>query len=342
MKTLIRNGGRFNARNYGNGKVTLTIPNPPDRDGRLARMCPRNHCSPGYFKIRPGATNPPYRNELYCPYCRHKSSSDGFQTTEQQRYANEILLQEAQVGFDRNVKEILGLGTTSKRTIGNRSFSISVEFTPSRLAPVRQPVEEILKRDVVCPHCAQDQTVFGLAIWCAGCGEDIFLTHVEKEIAALRTMLLDIPRRRKELGPRVAAKDLENALEDAVSVFEAAVKALVRRAMGERGQTPEAIEDQMHKLGNAFQNIAKTIKHLLDSFGFTPGIPDSWRRLDIAFKKRHPITHNLGVIDRKYLLQSGLHGRVGRELRIQAKEVETALQDVLAVVSDIHSLVRSE
>jgi len=155
-------------------------------------------------------------------------------------------------------------------------------------------------------------------------------------------MLLDIPRRRKELGPRVAAKDLENALEDAVSVFEAAVKALVRRAMGERGQTPEAIEDQMHKLGNAFQNIAKTIKHLLDSFGFTPGIPDSWRRLDIAFKKRHPITHNLGVIDRKYLLQSGLHGRVGRELRIQAKEVETALQDVLAVVSDIHSLVRSE
>lgn len=155
-------------------------------------------------------------------------------------------------------------------------------------------------------------------------------------------MLLDIPRRRQELGPRIAAKDLENALEDAVSVFEAAVKALVRRTMGERGQTPEAIEDQMKRLRNDFQNIEKSRTQLEALFGFTPGIPDSWQRLEIAFQKRHPITHNLGVIDRKYLQQSGQHGRVGREIRIQAMEVETALQDVLAVLSDIHSIIQPE
>lgn len=91
---------------------------------------------------------------------------------------------------------------------------------------------------ILCPHCTLDQTVFGLATWCADCGADIFLTHFDGELAVTRLMVDDIERRKESLGSRVAAKDLENCLEVVVSAFEAAVKAVTRRAPAKRGKTP--------------------------------------------------------------------------------------------------------
>ncbi len=67
-------------------------------------------------------------------------------------------------------------------------------------------------------------------------------------------MLEDIGRRGEKLGKRVVAKDLENSLEDAVSIFEAAVRAISRRALIIRGYKSENIEAIFTRLGNAFQN----------------------------------------------------------------------------------------
>jgi hypothetical protein len=40
------------------------------------------------------------------------------------------------------------------------------------------------------------------------------MVHVGKEFEVIRAMLGDVDRRRRELGPRVAARDIENALEE--------------------------------------------------------------------------------------------------------------------------------
>jgi len=84
-------------------------------------------------------------------------------------------------------------------------------------------------------ECALAKTVFGIAAWWADCGEDIFLTHIAAEITATLSTLNDIGRREQDLERRVAAKDLENYLEDSVSLFEAAAKALTRRGLKQRG-----------------------------------------------------------------------------------------------------------
>lgn len=75
-------------------------------------------------------------------------------------------------------------------------------------------------------------------------------------------MLGDIPQREELLGKRVASKDLENCLEDAVSIFEASMKAMIKRALREKGSSSEEIEGHLKKLGNSFQNISRT-KELL-------------------------------------------------------------------------------
>jgi hypothetical protein len=58
--------------------------------------------------------------------------------------------------------------------------------------------------------------------------------------------------------------------------------------------------------------------------------------LDLVFQKRHPITHNLGVIDRKYL-DRVRNGEVeGREVRVEPEEVQQAAHVVFLVLEDLH------
>lgn len=59
--------------------------------------------------------------------------------------------------------------------------------------------------------------------------------------------------------------------------------------------------------------------------------------LDAAFEKRHPITHNLGVVDRKYLERAQAAERHGREVRIVATEIEQMLTALSEAIGFMHA-----
>lgn len=335
-RKLFRSGGPLNIRNLKGDQYRATITLPKDSDGRLARECPNSFCSPSYFKVKlaTGIT----RDQLvaYCPYCRNKAEPDDFNTKEQIRYAKDLVVREARRGVDDMVRGAFGLGSSGRRKIGGRIISMEISLKSSPLPHVRPPFEDEVRRDVICPHCTLDQTVFGLATWCADCGTDIFLTHVDAELTVVRSMVSDIKRRHEELGRRVAAKDLENCLEDAVSIFEAAMKAMTRRRLSAEGLTPDEVEARFRKIGNAYQNITRTQGVLAEvlSIDALPEIP--WNSLNVAFEKRHPITHNLGVVDRKYLERTQSEDHHGREVRITVPEVGVLLDQVLIALSAVH------
>ena len=48
------------------------------------------------------------------------------------------------------------------------------------------------------------------------------------------------------------------------------------------------------------------------------------------------MTHNLGVVDRKYLERAQHAESEGRELRISEKEVAVLIEDIYSAISDIH------
>ena len=115
------------------------------------------------------------------------------------------------------------------------------------------------------------------------------------------------------------------------------MKALSRRWLASSGASEAEVETRLRKLGNGYQNIAKTMELLPDLLGIEVPAVVEWDRLGGAFEKRHPITHNLGVVDRKYLERSQSHDRHGREVRITASEVQTLLDDVMAAVAASHA-----
>jgi hypothetical protein len=335
-RRLFRPGGPINIRDMGGDQYHATINLPRDADGRIARECPDASCSPGYFKVKPGTGITGGQVSVFCPYCRHEAEPNDFTTEEQQRYARELVMREAHCGVDNMIRDTLGLSSSGRRKLGGGLISMEISLKSAPLPHVRQPFEDEVRRDVVCPSCALDLTVFGLATWCGDCGADIFLTHVATELAVVRSMVGDIDRRRETLGCRVAAKDLENCLEDAVSIFEAAMKAITRRHLVASGVTPEDVEARMKKVGNAFQNVARAGEMLRDVLGVSdvPEVPLG--ELGASFAKRHPITHNLGVVDRKYLERAQRAEREGREVRITVAEVCKTLDHVLAAVSAVH------
>jgi len=342
IRRLFSEGGPHWVKSLGNDEYSMSITIPTDEDGRMARECPDAGCSPGYFKVKPGTGIIGGQEAAYCPYCKHRAEPSDFTTQEQVRYAEDLALREAQKGLDGMLRDTLGVGASGKRKIGGDFVSMELSYKPGTLPQVRRPFEDEVRRDVVCPHCTLDQTVFGLATWCADCGQDIFMIHVAAELAVTRLMVGDVARRQESLGKRVAAKDLENCLEDAVSIFEASIKAIVRRALIERGELQEQIDTQFKKIANSFQNIHRTKAQLRDLFGFDLGPDTKWECLSASFEKRHPVTHNLGVIDRKYLERVQEAEREGREVRIGASEIQSLLVSVQDVVAFVHEgLTRS-
>jgi rubredoxin len=336
MRKLFQSGGELGVQDLGGDRYEMNISVPRDSDGRMARECPDHECSPGYFKVTPGTGITENHLQAYCPYCRHSAEPNNFTTQEQQRYAKDLVMREVQKNLNGVIKDALGLGANGKRKFGGGLISMEMSLKESPLPHVRRPFEDDVRRDVICPHCSLDQTVFGLAVWCADCGTDIFMSHINAEVSVTRQMLGDVQRRTEMLGKRVAAKDLENCLEDGVSLFEAAMRALVRRALIERGAAAEDVERQLTKLGNAFQNIGRTRHQMAELFAVTVPEDGVWGVLATAFEKRHPITHNLGVVDRKYLERAKAAERHGREVRIVATEIEQMLAALYETIAFVH------
>jgi hypothetical protein len=314
----------------------MQISIPAGQGGYVARECTVETCIPGYFKVKPGTGIVGGQEIAYCPYCRTSASPSDFLTDEQQRYAKDLALEQVMAGASDMMKRALGLGPSGRKKMGGGLLSIEMSLTETHRAPVRRPLEEELRQDITCPHCGLDQSVYGLATWCADCGADIFLTHVRGECEVVKLMLGDVDRRRELLGLRIAAKDIENCLEDTVSIFEASLKALTRRAITERGSSVEELETFTRGLGNKLQNVERAREVLLQTFEFDLLRDFSEEAANRWKEKRHPITHNLGVIDAKYLLRSADAGGEGREVRVTADEVSLAISSSVKAIETAH------
>lgn len=325
------------------GGDTYTVDLPKDHEGRVGRECYLPDCSPAYFKVRPGTGITSDHTKAFCPYCRAPEEPGRFYTEEQKRYLVDKLKHATEFAIGSMMEKAF---RPLSRPSRNSFISITVKADKPRMKHARRPFEEELQRVVVCPHCGLDHAVFGLATWCPDCGADIFLTHVEAELMVVRAMLSDVDRRREVLGARVAARDVENSLEDVVSIFEAVGKALLGRHLRASGRTKEEVEDLLKKkVRNRLQSIEGAQEVMREYAGlellahFSPQVIE---RLKETFEKRHPITHNLGVMDRKYLEKAMSAEKEGRDVRVSVEEVADALATAFLIISTLHRSLFSE
>jgi len=338
--SLFEEGGPLNVRRTGQDNYEMRITIPTDEDGMVGRECPNQDCSPGYFKIKLGTGITEHQETAFCPYCRTEAEPSNFTTQAQKDYAIALVKNHAVNGINRMLKKSLGLNSAGKKKIGAGLFSIEMSLKPGRPDYVPRPLEEELRRDIVCSNCGLEHSVFGLATWCADCGQDIFLDHVDKEFQVIEKMLSVVDKRREELGARVAGRDIENAIEDMVSIFEAVMKIITSRHLINQGTSADETADILEKqIRNQYQNIksAQVVFKKFVGIDLFEGLPDmSLEALTLIFEKRHPITHNLGVIDRKYLARVRSGELQGREIKVSSQEMFDMIEIARSIVSSAY------
>ena len=328
-RDYFRTGGPFDARREDADHMTWSIPIGRDEHGRIARCCPNDQCSPGYFAVCIGTGLTEEQPVAYCPYCRQESEPSAFLSKEQLRYGQEVIGYEVTLAVQNMLKEAF------------RGGGDTVQFKPGHVDQPRRPFEDEVRRDVICPGCGLDHAVFGLAVWCPDCGKDILMTHVEAEYDVVRTMLEDVERRRETHGPRIAARDLEDCLEDTVSIFEAVLKAFLSRYLHQKGDADEEIQKLLDQhIRNGFQNVdraAEIVRNRMCLELFEGIDAKVVARLRETFEKRHPITHNLGIIDRKYIDRALHDEQEGRDVHVTKEEVLRSIEVCLSALKNLHA-----
>ena len=322
--SIFEEGGPHQVKRTGKDRFSMSITLPKDQDGMIGRECPSSTCEPAYFKIKPG-TGVKGQDFAFCPYCSQKDDEQNFHTAEQKKYAEDIVMRQARLGINKVLRDNFELDSNDQRTIDGGIVSLKISLDAHTPPVVPRPIEEELRRNLTCSQCGLEHAVFGLAVWCPDCGVDIFLTHVDGEFEVIRRMIGDISSRRERLGARIAAKDTENALEDVVSTFEAVLRHITRMSLRKSGKAPQEVDELMTKqIGNKYQNIEMTSLVFKEQLGLSFFDSLTTNELDflkLTFEKRHPITHNLGIVDRKYLLKVRGGELQGREIRVKPAEI---------------------
>jgi hypothetical protein len=191
--------------------------------------------------------------------------------------------------------------------------------------PLRYYCEKQLETQVTCSICTLEYAVYGLFGYCPDCGTHNSLQILENNLSLTRKQL--------RLADGLTDTDLkrhlvEDALENCVSAFDGFAREACR--LRAHRSTDVAKCEQI-----SFQNLQRAAERLkgLFSIALAASVDASdWSFAHIGFMQRHLLAHKSGVIDQRYLDETGgLSSMLGRRLSIVPGDVERLAAIVLKI-----------
>ena len=300
-------------RRLGNS-VSISI--PVDENRFTGRECPQPDCE-GYFKIEFGTGLKGEGLPCHCSYCGHAAGHDQFWTKEQIKYVRSVALEKVRSALHKDLKRL----EFDHKPKGAFGIGVSMKLKPGRPTRVHHYREKKLETEMVCTNCTLRYSVYGVFAFCPDCGQHNSIQILDKNLEVVGKMLEMATREGKVLAARL----IENALEDCVSAFDGFGRELCRIHM-KRARTPAKAEKMN------FQNLEGARKRFLDLFGSdlsTVVQPQEWQEAAMAFQKRHLIAHKLGIVDQDYITKTGdTNAVVGRKIVIDAGEVNRLIGNI--------------
>ncbi len=327
-------------------EIHMTISLPLDESGMVGRECPNPDCQ-RYFKVKPGTgiVDPDYA-EMFCPYCESKYSVEEFNTEDQQEYFRSSL-----VKFSSDLVEdaIKGIFNRPHLPRSSKSFvSVEWHYKPGTPPRIHEYVEQELQTTLTCENCTLEYAIWGVFAVCPDCGKhnlyqitETNLNKIEHQINLkdnLETKFGDTEQEYlKSVFSDHAQSWIEAAYKDLVTAFETFCKDLDSRLF------PRAAKPSMKKAGNIFQRLNDTRRWFQDQYNidlFSILLPDEIELLRLVFSKRHILTHNMGIIDAKYIQENNLNNDVlGHKVEVDKNEIQQAVSTVKRVVQHARTLV---
>ncbi len=319
------------------GLDTFAVPLAPDEHNMVGRECPNEECQPRYFKISqilPDGMEDKAEDfstiDVVCPYCGIKANMQEFNTESQIEWIQSMMFRDIAKAFDGMLD-----ATFNKRTVSSKSFSVS--YKGGNLPSVRHYMEEDLRNNIVCDNCSFAYAVYGISFSCPLCGAGTLLQHLQQNTIIIQSLLTESEGITSRHGADVGNHLIGNALEDLVSLFEGFLKHIYIFRI-QAIKPPEEAHERIANIGTTFQRLDGASKRFIDDFKFDlfDGIGgNDLVFLEKQFLKRHVVTHNLGLVDAKYLRQANIFQKQGTEVEFSASDVQRALEIVVLIVTNL-------
>lgn len=322
-------------------QMTFRITIPPNEEGMIGRECPRSECQK-YFKVRSGTGIVDENYQVaYCPYCQYEGAPDQFYTKEQIEYAKSIAF--------RKISDIVHGELKKLERYSFKSGFISMNIEVKRNLPplIRHYVEKQLQENVICDNCGCEYAIYGIFAICPDCGRSNAhwvlksnLELIKKQIDLKDKLYNKFGKEYRNdletiLDEKLEVKFMEDACENMVTVFEAFCKEIYTR------NKDEAADPSKRRRRNAFQSLDASNDIFLSQFGFDIFDGISTQDVDalyLVFNKRHIITHNLGIIDEKYVQNTGIRGNILRhKVDISKDEIVSSLLCIERIAENIRA-----
>ncbi len=281
---------------------------PTDDEGYLGRECPDAPCE-GYFKVKPGTGLTGSDLSCHCPYCGHTDSHQVFWTSDQIEYAESIALRRFSEALNEDLK---GLEFEHKPK-GAFGIGISMKLQPGAPIPIRHYRERQLETHIRCDTCTLEYAVYGLFGFCPDCA-----THNSLQILLRNLALVE---KQIALAGGLEEADfrqhlIEDSLENCISAFDGFGREASRVFAEGRKEAAKPVSFQ--NLESASEKLAS--RWALDFRGAVPS--DTWSLAHQGFMRRHVIAHRAGVVDQRYIDETGdTTVEVGRRVVISEDEV---------------------
>lgn len=307
-----------------------------DEKGYLDRECPNENCL-FTFKINMADWSDKVSDEeVHCPMCGHISSSDNWWTQAQLEHMQSIAIDYAMDMIHKKLDDAFGSLARSTR----RNKFVKISYKPGkRLSFKNNPIgqSEEWETDIVCDKCGTRYSVIGSAYFCPCCGYNSAVSVFDESLDSIEKMLNSLPEMKKLLTDSYGRDKaetmcrglLESSLGDIVSAFQKFAECVYKTKSTKTVRV------------NDFQIVEKGSILFFDATG--KGY-DKWltakeiKRMNLLFQRRHILEHNSGIVDQRYLNQSGDTAYVvGQHIVIHNEDA----YDLLAIIKKLSNGLKS-
>ncbi|MEP7374632.1 MAG: hypothetical protein ABI675_14655 [Chitinophagaceae bacterium] len=315
------------------GPQKISIPVHPDKDGYIDKECPDEKCM-FQFKVHDEDwTNIFHDDKVFCPMCRHEANSKSWFTTEQLNEGKNKV-REHFVGKINNafLEEARNFNARQPR---NSFLKLSMKFTGRRGVDYILPMtsKEEMELKIQCKECNARYAVIGSAFFCPCCGHNSAEETFSNAVKKIEAKLNNLQTIKESLLASVGKDDAEITCRSLIeSGLNDCVVALQRFCEVSFVKKIPAIKVRF----NSFQNIDAGSDYWKQAIGegYSDWITsDEMNKLKILFQKRHLLAHTEGIVDQKYIDNSGDSSyKVGQRIVVRPEDVRVCLGVITEIV----------
>jgi hypothetical protein len=317
---------------------SISVPIHADKDGYLDKECPDERCQ-FQFKVFEKDWDSFQVHQVFCPMCRYEAKKDSWWTTEQINDAREKAI--AHIKGRINNAFHADATNFNARQPRNSFLKMSMKFTGSRSSGYILPLasKEEMELKIQCKECNTRYAVIGSAFFCPSCGhnsaEETFKNSTKKievkinNLHAIKNTLIAVSKDDAEITCRSL---IETGLNDCIVAFQRFCEvSFLKKNSGIKPRF------------NAFQNLEASGEYWQKLLGETYSDWIQKTELDkliILFQKRHLLSHTEGIVDQRYIDNSGDNSyKIGQRVVVKEEDVKCCLALIQKIINTLKSKI---